>query len=337
MLKDRNEAVVERVHMRKIAVVSSSGYDARSPIGMHVQRATDLVLGVALALHLYPNAARASVSAAAALTATASFAPICPAPFEQPQGGQRDRTKDTDLATARRQLLLGETMVDVVISERPESKHLFCNLHDDENTAVEAGVVALRRLKGRLVELQHGGKRNITFQLDGEAFVVDPNRIFTTEGVRQTLAKLSRRTREAEHAVERFAKDLLSIYSIERTDVVIALHNNSEGAYSALSYKKGGEFASNAAEVFIKDGNDPDDFFFVTETAEFDALRRRRYNVVLQDNRRVTDDGSLSVYCGRAGVRYINVEAQQGHLEQQVAMISALQDVLNGLGQSRSR
>jgi hypothetical protein len=246
-------------------------------------------------------------------------------------------SQDAEIQIARHQLRLGETAVEVVISERPGSKHLFCNLHDDENTGVEAGLIALRRSGGRLVELQHGGMRHISFRLDGETFVVDPNRIFTTEGARRTLAKLSRRTMEAERAVGRFARDLLSLYSIERADVVIALHNNSEGSYSALSYEKGGVFASDASAVFIKDGSDPDDFLFVTETAVFDALRRRGYNVVLQDNRRVTDDGSLSVYCGRAGVRYINVEAQQGHLEQQVAMILALQGVLEELGQARSR
>ena len=118
---------------------------------------------------------------------------------------------------------------------------------------------------------------------------------------------------------------------------MIALHNNSEGQYSALSYEKGAIYGSDAAAVFIADGTDPDDFFFVTETAVFDAIRGRGYNVVLQDNRRVSDDGSLSVYCGRAGVRYINVEAQHGHLEQQVAMLLALQGVLEELGQARSR
>ena len=190
---------------------------------------------------------------------------------------------------------------------------------------------------GRLVELQHGGKRDITFRLDGGDFAVDPNRIFTAEGVRRTLSRLSRRTAKAERAVEQFAGDLLSIDSIERADVVIALHNNSEGQYSALSYEKGAVYGSDAAAVFIADGTDPDDFFFVTETAVFDALRSRGYNVVRQDNRRVSDDGSLSVYCGRAGVRYINVEAQHGHLEQQVAMLLALQGVLEELGPARSR
>jgi hypothetical protein len=245
--------------------------------------------------------------------------------------------QDAGIRTARHPLRLGETTVDVVISERPGSKHLFCNLHDDENTAVEAGLVALRRSGGRLVELKHGGPRDLSFRLDGATFVVDPNRIFTAEGARRTLAKSSRRTPEAERAVERFARDLLSVYAIERADVVIALHNNTEGHYSALSYEKGGVFASDASAVFIKEGSDPDDFFFVTEAAAFDALRRRGYNVVLQDNRRVTDDGSLSVYCGRAGVRYINVEAQHGHLEQQVGMILALQDALEELGPARPR
>jgi hypothetical protein len=246
-------------------------------------------------------------------------------------------SQDAEITTARRPLRLGEATVDVVISERPGSKYVYCNLHDDENTSVEAGLVALRRSGGRLVELRHGGGRDVSFRLDGETFAVDPNRIFTPEGARRTLGKLSRRTPEAEQAVERFARELRSIYAIERADVVIALHNNTEGRYSALSYEKGGELASDAAAVFIKEGGDSDDFFFVTERAVFDALRRRGYNVVLQDNRRVTDDGSLSVYCGRAGVRYINVEAQHGHREQQVAMLSALRDVLEELGPARGR
>src|SRR5262245_64210976 len=104
--------------------------------------------------------------------------------------------QDAEIQLARRPLRLGETTVDVVISERPGSKHLFCNLHDDENTSVEAGLVALRR-GGRLVELRHAGKRDIAFRLDGGDFAVDPNRIFTAEGVRRTLANLSRRTAEA--------------------------------------------------------------------------------------------------------------------------------------------
>jgi hypothetical protein len=317
--------------------LSSTECDARSLIGMRRHGTLALVFGLVVAMVLSRNAGPAPVSNEAGSYTTMTFVPARLASFDEPQRGQVAKSRDTNAPVARRQLRLGETPVDVVTSRPLDSKHLYCNLHDDENTAVEAGLLALRRLQGRLVELQHGGKRDITFQLEGEAFAVDPNRIFTTAGIQQTLSRLSHRTAKAEQAVERFAQDLLSIYSLERTAVVIALHNNSERAYSALSYAQGGMFASDAADVFIEDGSDPDDFFYVTEAAVFDALRRRGYNVVLQDNRRVRDDGSLSVYCGRAGVRYINIEAQHGHLDQQVAMIFALHDALEAVGQSRSK
>jgi hypothetical protein len=52
----------------------------------------------------------------------------------------------------------------------------------------------------------------------------------------------------------------------------------------------------------------------VTERVVFDALARRGHNTVLQDNRRVTDDGSLSVYCGKANVRYGSAGTHSGSL-----------------------
>jgi hypothetical protein len=102
--------------------------------------------------------------------------------------------------------------------------------------------------------------------------------------------------------------------------------------YSALSYAGGGSLARDAEDVFIHDGSDPDDFFFVTERVVFDALKRRGYNTVLQGNRRVTDDGSLSVYCGKANVLYVNVEAEQGKLKEQTRMILDLNTILEELG-----
>lgn len=129
-----------------------------------------------------------------------------------------------------------------------------------------------------------------------------------------------------------FAGELLAAYRLDQVDAVIALHNNSPGMYSARSYADGGTYARDAEDVFIRDGSDPDDFFFVTERVIFDALKRKGYNVVLQDNRHVTDDGSLSVYCGKANVRYVNVEADLGHLKEQSRMIRDLKAILDELG-----
>jgi len=236
------------------------------------------------------------------------------------------------LKTSTRQIRLGETEIRVATTEKKGSRYVYVNLHDDENTSVEAGLEALKLSGGRLVELRHNGQRNVTFTLRGKEYRVDPNRIFTLAGVRTTLEKQSRYTEDAARAVGQFAEELLAVYRIGRVDAVIALHNNTEGAYSALSYAAGGDLVRDAEAVYIRDGGDPDDFFFVTEQPVFDALKRRGYTVVLQDNRRVTDDGSLSVYCGKANVRYINVEAKHGHLKEQTRMILDLKALLDELG-----
>jgi hypothetical protein len=186
---------------------------------------------------------------------------------------------------------------------------------------------------GRLVELRHRGTRNIVFHVGSERFECDPNRIFTASGIRQTLENLSRWDASSQHAVEIFSAKLLQVYSLDTVRAVVALHNNTEDSYSAKSYVEGQELTNDAAEVHLEDGKDTDDFFFVTEKTFFHALQAKQFNVVLQDNLAVTDDGSLSVYCGQQDITYINIEAQHGHLKEQKAMIRALFDVLAAMDQ----
>jgi hypothetical protein len=239
---------------------------------------------------------------------------------------------DDSVKTLVRQVRLGETEIAVATMEKPGCQYVYVNLHDDENTSALAGQDVLKRSGGRLVELRHTGQRLVAFAVQGKDYRFDPNRIFTQAGVRATLEKQSRYAEDAARGVSRFAEELLKLYRIDGADAVIALHNNTQGMYSARSYAGGGALAHDAEDVFIRDGSDPDDFFFVTERAVFDALNRRGYNVVLQDNARVTDDGSLSVYCGKANVRYVNVEAEQGKLAVQTRMIVDLKSILDELG-----
>jgi len=42
----------------------------------------------------------------------------------------------------------------------------------------------------------------------------------------------------------------------------------------------------------------------------------------------VSDDGSMSVYCGSRGIRYINIEAQMGDESNQMDMLEALYTIL---------
>ncbi len=221
-------------------------------------------------------------------------------------------------------LHLGETPVHVVVYGKVPQPWLFFNMHDDENTAVEAGLAVIQEQGGLLVTLAHSGKRLITFQLNQNTYAVDPNRIFTPVGIRKTLEKYSQFSEPAFGAVQTFSRQILNILKLDSLKWMITLHNNGEESYSIRSYMPGGEYERDASAYHVNPQMDVDDFYFVTDSTLFLALKARNMNVVLQNNAGVTDDGSLSVYCGKHGIAYVNVEAQHGHLKEQQEMIQLL-------------
>lgn len=174
------------------------------------------------------------------------------------------------------------------------------------------------------------GRRLVTFEVEGERWRFDPNRIFTEVGAEATLVEYNGSAPSAVIAeVRDLAEAILAAYGIDQGEPILALHNNSEGEYSAASYLPEGELASDASAVHLPPEADPDDFFFVTEAGLYAALAAEGFPVVLQDNARVTDDGSLSVWASRQGIPYVNVEAEHGHRERQLEMLEALARVLD--------
>ncbi len=203
----------------------------------------------------------------------------------------------------------------------------FINVHENENTSVQAAEAYLRMYGGRLVKLEHSGERYISFWLKKKRFFIDPNRIYTRTGILATLKKLSTYNAEAGKVVQGFSTHLLKKY-VDGKDLVVALHNNSDSNYSIRSYLAEGDEATNATDVFLNDEMDEDDFIVTTDSLLFESIKQLNINVVLQDNKRATDDGSLSIYAAKKGIPYINVEAQQGHYEEQLRMLEALKDLI---------
>lgn len=228
---------------------------------------------------------------------------------------------------------LGDSWITTVQYSVPGSSHLFLfNLHENEETSVRAGLDLIRRRGGRLLTLRQHGQRLVSFELDGQDYSFDPNRVFTELGAAETLERYSRDDAEARQRVRRFAEDLLADYGLNTVSMIITLHNNTDGEYSALSYQSGGPLSQDAARVQLAPRQDPDNFFFVTDAGWFDRLAAAGFNVVLQDNSRVTDDGSLSVLAARRGIPYVNVEAQHGQVRVQRKMLDAL---VKGMVQGR--
>lgn len=226
-------------------------------------------------------------------------------------------------------LRLGQTEIAFAVHSTGRSLPAFLVLHDNEDTAVEAGLERIRAAGGRLVEVQAQGGRLVELQLDGQTWRFDPNRVFTDAGAEATLRAHNGSAPSGVLAeARRFAETVLEIYGAGSLELVVTLHNNSEEQYSAARYLPGGDLALAAAAVYLPPEADPDDFFYVTERRFFDALAAEGFPVVLQDNARVMDDGSLSVWAARRGVPYVNVEAEHGHRERQIQMLEALARVL---------
>jgi len=97
---------------------------------------------------------------------------------------------------------------------------------------------------------------------------------------------------------------------------IVAIHNNTNNDFSILSYKN----SKDADEVYVNSSTDIDNFFIVTTQTDFDYFKANKRNVVLQSKNAI-DDGSLSIYCQKNKLHYINVEVQHGQKEEQVKMI----------------
>lgn len=246
--------------------------------------------------------------------------------------GQPLADRPAKIQIMRMPFKIGDTNIHALVFQHGKPSPTFINVHDDENTSVAAGKTVIEQTSGRLIELAHSGKRNVRFSLEGERFAVDPNRIFSDAGIRATLEHHSSYSAAAHQAVKRFAAQLLERFALDREPVIIALHNNSEGALAIQSYQPDGEHATTAKAVHVAPTRSPDDFFYVTDQRFFDYLKQRDFNVTLQDNANVPDDGSLSVYFGKRGIPYLNIEAEENHLNAQIEMVRVAREMTDAFG-----
>ncbi len=150
--------------------------------------------------------------------------------------------------------------------------------------------------------------------------------IFSDKGIAITLKLHGAYSPVAANKVKEFAALILN--QLTKAKTIIAIHNNSNGKYSILSYLKGGKLSRNAIKVNKVVKSNPDDFFLTTSLQLFEKLKNKNFNIILQDNVHVYNDGSLSVYYRNTNKRYINIEAQIGHFSEQTKMLQALLSLL---------
>jgi hypothetical protein len=216
---------------------------------------------------------------------------------------------------------IGETPVTIrTMQYGNTSDMVYINLHADEITSIQAAQSLLEKEGGLLVKIDNNNKRNIRFRLKGRYYTFDPNRIFSREGIRQTLTSMGRFSNEAVDEIEKFANRLLQFIP-PTTSCIIALHNNTDGKFGINSYLPGADRQWDAKLVYADTLQDEDDIFLTTDSLLYRRLAKESFNTIWQDNSNVRRDGSLSVYCGERNIIYLNCETQHGKLGQYSAML----------------
>ena len=198
----------------------------------------------------------------------------------------------------------------------------FIALHENETASVAAYLdIASSLPNTALFRLNQFGQRNLRYKTNENTYHFDPNRIFSLVGIKNTLLKLNPNVKsiplEVEEGIQRFSDSLLSIFRPELdSGYLVAIHNNTNNNFSVRSYVN----SKNVIATYVNSDEDIDNFYIVNTLSDFEYFKSINRNVVCQ-NEEGLDDGSLSIYCTKNNIRYINIEVEMGNVNKHREMI----------------
>lgn len=215
----------------------------------------------------------------------------------------------------RVEIMLGDTKVVVRVFGARNKGPLIVRVHENETTAKEVGLRAVKELNARFVDIEHGGGRDIHFVLGGKEYGIDPNRIFSEKGIAATLRTVGKAdSAEARAAARKLADAIMT--ACGRSGPIIALHNNAGGVdrrgrsrYGLSWYERGGPLHLGMYSEVARMNGDEQRFVVVTDRDSFEVLSEMGQNVVFQDPAHDIDDGSMSSFAGSRHRPYFNIEA----------------------------
>ncbi len=211
--------------------------------------------------------------------------------------------------------------VHIYQSARPGLK--FVNLHDNENTAADVAREYISQNGGQLIELRHGRGRYVIIRRGDSRAQFDPNRMFTTEGLKKSLNHFGDLTAANLKLGTAFSTAVLKLIDVQSGGIIVALHNNTEGKLTIDDFQPGGWYALDTELVHKSNRQDHDDFFFTNHQPIYEALAGLNYNVALMV-KTPQDRGGLGAFVQKQSGIYVNIEAQHGHKKQQRKMLDDL-------------
>jgi len=205
-----------------------------------------------------------------------------------------------------------------------ESNRRFIWIHGDEKTAA---MLLKRHLKYNYgtAFLIKNHKREVFIN----GYMMDPNRIFSKAGAEKNLIEFNGNISKmaVDKMVNLIANDKGKFFdriTPPNGGLLIALHNNLH-AYSI------DDEIPISTEISLKNSEHPHhhNFFICTNRDDYNLLSKSPFNVVLQETQPKKDNGSLSWFVARKGVRFINIETRLGYLSIQAKMLQYIEDHLD--------
>ena len=205
-----------------------------------------------------------------------------------------------------------------------ESNRRFIWIHGDEKTAE---MLLKRHLKYNYgtAFLIENHKREVFIN----GYMMDPNRIFSKAGAEKNLIEFNGNISKmaVDQMVNLIANDKGKFFdriTPPNGGLLIALHNNLH-AYSI------DDEIPISTEISLKNSEHPHhhNFFICTNRDDYNLLSKSPFNVVLQETQPKKDNGSLSWFVARKGVRFINIETRLGYLSIQAKMLQYIEDHLD--------
>lgn len=267
------------------------------------------------------------------------------------------------VAKQTRTLSLGETAIKINIYTSGKTPLTFFAPHNNEQTGLRITRELIAARGGRLIEIesrdaQGNFARRVSFAFKGKNYTVDPNRIFTENGI-----NCEEKSAAVKEQIRNFADGLLKIILPPNgnslaagEEFLVAVHNNSDADdatrsaesrandLTAQSFIKNGRnlfshgnFHQQAAGVYLANQEtDNDNFFFLSSPEFLSFFAAKGFNAVVQkpatelnSTHCDVDDGSLSVFAGQKNISYINIEADNiNGAARQRQMIEAVYELL---------
>lgn len=247
-----------------------------------------------------------------------------------------------NLFFASKKLIFLDTHSALIKKEKAQnSRIIWLAIHENEFEAVRNVDWAFKKYGGKSFKITnlYQKKERVLFGFLGlKKYLYDPNRIFTQEGKMKNLhyynlfliPKKKHWLKPALNQLEEVKKRFLKALNLSSSTTLIALHNNlNRGRFSLYTYSRKRRLGFL---VYKNPRMHPKNFILVTQKKHFDALKKRKINVVLQPQPTAkTTDGSLGDYCKIHKIPYFNIETRFGASAMQRRLVDEVYWVIKNI------